>query len=84
VAEEVKAGARGLSEVTERVLAKLPAEDRFLAAGRVAEALAKLEETERELERPWLPLSDGMTIEEWTVNGAPTDATSATEQQHER
>jgi chromosome partition protein MukF len=83
VSEEVKAGARGLSEVTERVLAKLPVEDRFLAAGRVAEALAKLEETERERERPWLPLSDGMTIEEWTVNGLSTQDPSATEQQHE-
>lgn len=75
VAEAVKAGARGLSEVTEYVLAKLAPEERFLAAGRVAEALAKLEETERERERPWLPVSDGMTIEEWKVN--------ALEQRHE-
>ena len=64
----MRAGARGLAEVTERVLAKLPGEEPFLAAGRVAEALAKHEATQRERERPWLPLTDGMTIEEWRVN----------------
>jgi chromosome partition protein MukF len=73
VREELAAGARGLHEVTERVLARLPPEERFLAAGRIAEALAKQEATARERERPWLPLSDGMSIEEWRVapEGAP-------------
>jgi chromosome partition protein MukF len=61
-------GARGLAEVTRRVAEELPEEERYVAAGRVAEIVARVARAERHNERPWLPVADAFVIEEWPVS----------------
>ena len=63
----VLAGARGLCEVTAEITGQLPPEDRFVAAGRVAQAIAAVCRPNAAADRPWLPASDDLLIEEWTV-----------------
>jgi chromosome partition protein MukF len=63
----VLAGARGLCEVTAEITGQLPPEDRFVAAGRVAHAIAAVCRPNAAADRPWLPASDDLLIEEWTV-----------------
>ena len=60
-------GATGLQQVTERVTSELPEGERFIAAGRIAQVVARLGELASERERPWLPVADGLMIEEWSV-----------------
>jgi chromosome partition protein MukF len=45
----------------------MPEDERFRAAGRVAQAVAKLARTKSDRERPWLPVDDAFAIEEWTL-----------------
>ena len=66
----LEGGARTLSAVTQAVVERLPAEERFVAAGRVAEAVAKLAKTESARERTWAPADPGIWIEEWSVERA--------------
>ncbi len=66
----LEGGARTLSAVTQAVVARLPAEERFVAAGRVAEAVAKLAKTESARERAWTSADAGFLIEEWSVERA--------------
>lgn len=61
------AGARTLSAVTRAVIERLPEEERFVAAGRVAEAVATLAQAESARERPWAPADEGILVEEWSV-----------------
>lgn len=63
----VLAGARGLCEVTAEITGQLPIEERFVAAGRVAQAVATVCRPNAAADRPWLPASDDLLIEEWTV-----------------
>jgi chromosome partition protein MukF len=63
-------GARTLSAVTQAVVERLPAGERFVAAGRVAEAVAKLAKTESARERAWTLADAGFLIEEWSVERA--------------
>ena len=67
VRKQLDAGAASLREVTAQVTAELPEEERFRAAGRVAQAVARLARTRAERERPWLPVDDAFAIEEWTM-----------------
>lgn len=61
------AGAESLRDVTALVTAEMPEDERFRAAGRVAQAVAKLARTHSERERPWLPVDERFAIEEWTL-----------------
>lgn len=61
------AGAVSLRDVTAEVTAELPEEQRFRAAGRVAQLVARLARTSSERERPWLPVSESFAIEEWSL-----------------
>lgn len=70
VREALAEGATGLQQITERVTGELPNEERFIAAGRVAQAVARLRKPSSERERPWLPVADGLLIEEWAVGEA--------------
>lgn len=63
----VLAGARGLCEVTAEITGQLPPEERFVAAGRVAHAVAAVCRPNAAADRPWLRASDDLLIEEWTV-----------------
>jgi chromosome partition protein MukF len=59
------AGAVGLANVTARVLVALAPEVHYAAAGRVADALARITRTRSERERPWRPVADRLEIEDW-------------------
>lgn len=67
VRQELDAGAASLRDVTARVTSDMPEAERFRAAGRVAQAVAKLARTRSERERPWLPVDEAFAIEEWTL-----------------
>jgi chromosome partition protein MukF len=70
VREALREGVRDLSEVTTRVTTDMPETQRFLAAGRVVEAVAKLAKPQSTTERPWVPVNDEILIEEWHVANA--------------
>jgi hypothetical protein len=63
-----------LSAVTRAVLERLPPEERYVATGRVAEAVTKLAKAASAREREWAAADEGIMIEEWSVertaNGA--------------
>ena len=67
VRAELDAGAASLRDVTARITQELPEEERFRAAGRVAQVVAKLARTRSERERPWLPVDEAFAIEEWSL-----------------
>jgi chromosome partition protein MukF len=67
------AGARGLGDVTARLTGDLPAGDRFVAAGRIAQTIARLSHPDARAERPWVPVDAGLAIEEWTLPTPPPD-----------
>ena len=62
------AGRTGLAEVTRVVLDELPPSRRFEAAGRVAAMVARLARPAAERERPWVPVRDGLEIEDWSLS----------------
>src|SRR4051812_11221637 len=64
------AGASALSAVTGDVTADLPAPDRFVEAGRVAQTVARLARAASAIDRPWVPVGDDLVIEDWTITGA--------------
>lgn len=60
-------GKDTLSGVTAAVTEALPAAERFLQAGRVANKVAQLARASSERERAWVEAGDGLSIEEWRV-----------------
>jgi chromosome partition protein MukF len=71
------AGASALSAVTGDVTADLPAPDRFVEAGRVAQTVARLARAASAIDRPWVPVGDDLVIEDWTIVGARAGAAAA-------
>ncbi|HEU4728893.1 MAG TPA: hypothetical protein VFT22_13410 [Kofleriaceae bacterium] len=71
VARALDAGADALSKVTGEVTAELPAPERFVEAGRVAQAVARLAHASASIERPWVPVGDDLVIEDWALGRAP-------------
>jgi chromosome partition protein MukF len=67
VRKQLDAGAASLRDVTALVTSELPEAERFRAAGRVAQVVARLARTRSDRERPWLAVSDAFAIEEWTL-----------------
>jgi chromosome partition protein MukF len=67
VRARLDAGAASLRDVTAQVTSEMPEEERFRAAGRVAQVVAKLARTRAERERPWLPVDEAFAIEEWSL-----------------
>ena len=67
------AGARALSAVTGDVTAELPAPDRFVEAGRVAQTVARLARASSAVDRPWVPVGDDLVIEDWSIRGVRTE-----------
>ena len=59
----------GLSEITQQVSAETPSVLHFVTAGRVAQVVARLARTtrDRDRDRPWVTVHDGLVIEEWTI-----------------
>jgi chromosome partition protein MukF len=69
VAEAVGAGLLTLAEVTARILPALPEASRYLATGRVAEALARTVPVQSARERPWAAVEERLEIEDWALVG---------------
>ncbi len=69
VARALGAGATALSAVTGEVTAELPAPERFVEAGRVAQSVAKLAHASSAIERPWVAVGDDLEIEDWSITG---------------
>lgn len=68
VVEAIAAGARGLADVTARVVAAdVDPDVRFRTAGKVAQILARIAPVELAHERPWVPAGEGLVLEEWSV-----------------
>lgn len=67
VKEALCQGARTLSSVTFAVTESLPPAERFLQAGRVANKVAQLARAHSEVERAWVQVDEGLSIEEWRV-----------------
>ena len=66
-------GTSDLSQVTARVVDELPNDQGFVTAGKVAELAAQLGKPELARERPWVPVRDGLVIEDGRIeppNGA--------------
>ncbi|MFO0547737.1 MAG: condensin subunit MukF [Polyangiaceae bacterium] len=70
----VAAGHAHLSAVTSAVLEELPTNERFAAAGRVAQSLTTVCEPDAAAERAWVGAGDGLVIEEWSVRNASSTA----------
>jgi chromosome partition protein MukF len=67
VRDALDGGASDLSAVTARVVEEMPAEQGFATAGKVAELAAQLGRPELSRERPWVPVRDGLVIEDWRI-----------------
>jgi hypothetical protein len=67
VARALGAGAAALSAVTGEVTAELPAMERFVEAGRVAQTVARLAHPAVAIERPWVAVGDDLLIEDWEL-----------------
>jgi chromosome partition protein MukF len=67
-------GAAALSAVTTEVTAELTGPERFVEAGRVASAAARLAHAQAELERPWVAVAGELEIEDWKLARAATSA----------
>jgi len=69
VARVLDEGAETLAEVSARVLPALPEASHYAAAGRVADAVARLARVHSQRERPWVPVLTWLEIEDWSVRG---------------
>jgi chromosome partition protein MukF len=65
----IQGGAKTLAEVTSKILPALPDSARYAAAGRVAEAVARLKTVCVSRERPWMRVSESLEIEDWRISG---------------
>ncbi len=63
----LRAGARSLAEVTERVLEEFPTDQRYAVTGRVAEVLAQRSWTTCSVERPWRTVAPCLEVEDWEL-----------------
>ena len=71
VRDALSAGAQSLAAVTDHVNARVVAQDRFVTAGRVAQASAALARPAIERERPWVPVEGAIEIEDWRLDPRP-------------
>lgn len=62
-------GADHLAEVTARVLVELPEAQHALTIGQIAALVAELAHVTREREAPWTPVSAGLEVGDWTLDG---------------
>lgn len=67
VIQALQQGCTTLASVTAQVLPALPSGTHYVAAGRIAHALAELARIQTERERPWRLVHDGLEIEDWAI-----------------
>lgn len=73
VREALSAGAQSLADVTERVSSLVDPEERFVTAGRVAQASAGLAWAASERERRWVRVEGQIEIEDWALRARPAE-----------
>jgi chromosome partition protein MukF len=73
VREALSAGARSLADVTDRVNSQVEPEERFVTAGRVAQASAALASAATERERRWIRVEGQIEIEDWQLRARPRE-----------
>ncbi|HKU39733.1 MAG TPA: condensin subunit MukF [Polyangiales bacterium] len=71
VREALDGGARSLAQVTDSVNAQVAADERFVTAGRIAQASAALAHAATERERPWVQVAGQIEIEDWELRARP-------------
>jgi chromosome partition protein MukF len=60
-------GVKDLAELTRAITRDMPDEQRFATAGRVAQILAAERRPVATRERPWIPISEALVIEQWRL-----------------
>jgi chromosome partition protein MukF len=68
--EALRDGHMGLAAVTSRVLPYINEADHYRSTGRIAAIVGKLSTPRLEHERPWVPVTDVLEIEDWTIEVA--------------
>lgn len=63
----LRSGVSTLTELTERLTSDLAPNERFLVAGRIAELVGRLPQSQMLRERPWIPVHNEICIEQRTV-----------------
>jgi len=71
VGDVLRDGVTELATVTKRVLESLPERMQYVAAGRVAQIVAKLARVQSAYERPWSAVREDLEIEDWRVGDEP-------------
>jgi chromosome partition protein MukF len=66
-------GSWELSELTAKATEDLPAESQYASAGKVAELAAKHSTPALTRQRPWVPVRDGLVIEDWQLGQTPSE-----------
>ncbi|MFZ5889772.1 MAG: condensin subunit MukF [Myxococcota bacterium] len=74
IVNELDTGVADLSELTARITAELPREQRFVMAGRIAQIVARLTRPISQRERPWVASGTELEIEEWQVRRLRSEA----------
>jgi chromosome partition protein MukF len=67
VQRAIDGGASTLAEVSARVLPAFPESLQYAATGRVADAVARFARVRSEHERPWVPVSPRLELEDWSI-----------------
>jgi chromosome partition protein MukF len=67
------AGSWELSELTAKATCDLPAESQFASAGKVAELAAQHAAPALARQRPWVPVRDGLVIEDWQLGQSQSE-----------
>jgi chromosome partition protein MukF len=68
VGAALAAGTRSLADVTARVSdTNADLDQRFRAAGKVAQIVSTMTAVDTDTERRWLPAGDGIIVEEWSI-----------------
>lgn len=67
VTDLLRSGLSTLTELTERLTQDLEPNERFLVAGRIAEIVGRLPQSQLLRERPWVPVHNELSIEQRTV-----------------
>ena len=67
VVAALNAGASTLAEVTAQILPSVPEGERYLVAGRIAGAVARVRRAKCDYERPWRLAAANLEVEDWQL-----------------
>lgn len=70
VSSHLEAGAISLSAVTQKMTEEMASNERYLHAGRIAQAVATVGQPKLARERPWTEVAGDLLIEDWAMGQA--------------